>query len=325
MDAHLRRQRETARLTGSFHLRDHIFQLLVRGRQQPVDRGCFHLRERYARFSRSHRTAKRFEFVGFAGVVGDVVHVEHRGRAVGAGGGRLPGQLRMNGVGAAGERTFFVELTRLVTHDDDDLAARVDARVVVVAVLFGGDAVAGEYDGARDSGARRKVQGAKVSFRRQIFGAFPIGPAELVRFSQPRARGDGERLQITAAARGRSKTPCAESVRDVVGGDVEFRCTVGAALETLARQKLDVIKEAVRVDRGRPGRRLGTRRQADGPHDNTQWFHWDVTLSGSSGTGSSTRSRAARRSCRRSSTDRSPNRWPGGCKTSHGCPPDAGR
>jgi hypothetical protein len=39
---------------------------------------------------------------------------------------------------------------RLVAQHDDDLTLRVDAGVVVIAVVFGGDAIAGKHSFALD-------------------------------------------------------------------------------------------------------------------------------------------------------------------------------
>ena len=87
---------------------------------------------------------------------GAVVDQNHADGAVHLGVRRLAEELRVLGVNLAREDALLVEFLRLVPQHEHDLALDVDAGVIVVVVLGGGDAVAGEHHAARQPLRARK-------------------------------------------------------------------------------------------------------------------------------------------------------------------------
>ena len=74
----------------------------------------------------------------------------------------LAGELGVRGVDFAGEDGFLVDSPGARAQDEDDFVLDVEAGVVVVVVFGGGDAVAGEDDGAGDGAGGREVRRGEI-------------------------------------------------------------------------------------------------------------------------------------------------------------------
>src|SRR5262245_23913360 len=96
------------------------------------------------------------------------VDQDHAQRAVIAGVVRLDSKRRVSGIAGRGsEWTFGVFGWRFVTEHDDDLSFDIDAFVVVVAVVFGADAVAGKYQLGLGRTGRGKTKRRPILVSRQ--------------------------------------------------------------------------------------------------------------------------------------------------------------
>ena len=91
-----------------------------------------------------------------------ILHHDHGGGAVLAGVQDLVPKLGVVEVLRRAERSPGIRFARLPGHHDDDLAADVESRVVVVAERRRGDPVPGEGDVARDVPVRREREREKV-------------------------------------------------------------------------------------------------------------------------------------------------------------------
>ena len=174
------------------------FDRLARRLQPLVDDGGLHLDEFDAGVVGTRRSAELFEIVGVAGVRGDVVHQEHSLGAVNLGVGRFAEDLRVRRVDLAVEYTLVVELLRLVTQEHNDLAFHVQARVVVVIVLGGGDAETREYDVSGNFAGAGKIQRDKVIADTKRL-RFLSGGGDAVAVAEARGGGDVEILEVAIA------------------------------------------------------------------------------------------------------------------------------
>ena len=117
-----------------------------------------HLHELDAGVVRARGGAEFLQIVGVAGMRADVVDQQHRLGAVNLGVGGLAEDLRVRGVDLAFKHALVVELLRLVTQQQNDLALHVEARVVVVIVFGSGDAEARKDHVAGNLAGGGKIQ-----------------------------------------------------------------------------------------------------------------------------------------------------------------------
>jgi hypothetical protein len=196
---------------------------------------------------------------------------EQRGGAMALRGPRLGPRVRVERESLAVERRVGVVLARLVIEDEHRLAAHVHARVVVIAELGGGDAVAGEDDvqcEVEPGGGIRKGDGDR---REPGFVAgLPDRHHRSLAIQAQRQEIEGLQVRLTV---GGLQTALAELVDEEPRRGIRAGCQAGATLEPRRGQDLQVRTQAFAADlrrRLRPRRRERQqherRHEASSPH-----------------------------------------------------------